>query len=46
MVPQVYAAIMLGTLIVFWLFSHSDPAHVVPSSTRFSDQLGCSDRAC
>ena len=39
MVPQVYAAIMLGALIVFWLFSHTDPAHLVPSNTRFSDQL-------
>ncbi len=39
MVPQVYAAIMLGTVIIFWLFSHSDPTHLVPSNTRFSDQL-------
>jgi MFS transporter, NNP family, nitrate/nitrite transporter len=39
MVPQVYAAIMLGTLVVFWLFSASDPAHLVPSNTKFSDQL-------
>jgi NNP family nitrate/nitrite transporter-like MFS transporter len=39
MVPQVYAAIMLGTVVLFWIFSHSDPAHRVPSNTRFSDQL-------
>ncbi|HSC00630.1 MAG TPA: nitrate/nitrite transporter [Burkholderiaceae bacterium] len=39
MVPHVYAAIMLGTLIVFWVFSHSDPAHLVPAHTRFVDQL-------
>ena len=39
MVPQVYAAIMLGTLILFWFFSASDPAHRVPSNTKFSDQL-------
>jgi NNP family nitrate/nitrite transporter-like MFS transporter len=39
MVPQVYAAIMLGTVLVFWLFSASDPAHLVPSHTKFSDQL-------
>ena len=39
MVPHVYAAIMLGTLIVFWMFSYSDPSHLVPSNTRFSDQL-------
>jgi NNP family nitrate/nitrite transporter-like MFS transporter len=38
-VPQVYAAIMLGTVIVFWLFSHSDPTHLAPSHIRFSDQL-------
>ena len=39
MVPQVYAAIMLGTVIVFWLFSHSDPSHLVPSHIKFRDQL-------
>ena len=39
MVPQVYAVIMLGTVILFWLFSYSDPAHRVPSHTKFSDQL-------
>ncbi len=39
MVPQVYAAIMLGTAILFWFFSHSDPAHLVPSHITFRDQL-------
>ncbi len=39
MVPQVYAAIMFGTLVLFWIFSHSDPAHLVPSHVKFSDQL-------
>lgn len=39
MVPTVYAAIMLGTVVLFWLFSHSDPAHQVPSHTKFTDQL-------
>ena len=39
MVPQVYAAIMLGTLVLFWIFSASDAAHLVPSHTKFSDQL-------
>ena len=39
MVPQVYAAIMLGTLVLFWLFSHSDPAHRVTSNVTFTDQL-------
>ncbi len=38
-VPQVYAAVMLGTVILFWLFSHHDPAHVVPSNVKFTEQL-------
>jgi len=38
-VTHVYAAIMLAALIVFWLFSYSDPAHLVPSNVRFVDQL-------
>jgi len=38
-VPQVYAAIMAGTVILFWLFSHSDPSHLVPSNVSFGDQL-------
>jgi NNP family nitrate/nitrite transporter-like MFS transporter len=51
MVPQVYAAIMLGTLVLFWLFSHSDPAHLVPSnvssptSSRRSRTPRCSSTA-
>jgi MFS transporter, NNP family, nitrate/nitrite transporter len=39
MVPQVYAALMLGTVVLFWLFSAHDPAHVVSSNVRFVDQL-------
>ena len=39
MVPQVYAAVMLGTVILFWMFSASDPAHLVPSNVKFTDQL-------
>ena len=39
MVPQVYAAIMLGAVVLFWFFSHSDPKHVVSSNVKFSDQL-------
>ncbi|WP_298234076.1 nitrate/nitrite transporter [uncultured Azohydromonas sp.] len=39
MVPQVYAAVMLGTVILFWLFSHSDPSHLVSSNVTFADQL-------
>ncbi len=38
-VPQVYAAIMAGTVVLFWLFSHSDPKHLVPSNVKFTDQL-------
>ncbi len=39
MVPQVYAAVMLGTVLLFWFFSHSDPTHLVSSKVKFSDQL-------
>ena len=39
MVPMVYAAIMLGTVVLFWFFSHSDPAHLVPRSVTLSAQL-------
>ncbi len=39
MVPKVYAALMLGALLLFWFFSYSNPAHLVPSHVRFSDQL-------
>jgi MFS transporter, NNP family, nitrate/nitrite transporter len=39
LVPQVYAAVMLGTLILFWFFSHSDPKHLVPSHVTLADQL-------
>ncbi len=39
MVPQVYAAIMAGALVLFWLFSHEDPAHRVPGNVTFAEQL-------
>ena len=39
MVPHVYAAIMLGTLVLFWTFSYSYPAHLVPHTLTFRDQL-------
>ncbi|WP_322995803.1 nitrate/nitrite transporter [Castellaniella sp.] len=39
MLPQVYAALMLGTAILFWLFSHTDPAHRVPSNVGIMQQL-------
>ncbi|MBI5277199.1 MAG: NarK/NasA family nitrate transporter [Burkholderiales bacterium] len=38
-VPQVYAAVMLGTVILFWFFSYSDPKHLVPGNVTFVDQL-------
>ncbi|MFM7025648.1 MAG: nitrate/nitrite transporter [Limnohabitans sp.] len=38
-VPLVYAAIMAGTVVLFWLFSHSDPTHLVASNVSFTDQL-------
>jgi MFS transporter, NNP family, nitrate/nitrite transporter len=39
MVPQVYAAVMLGTVLLFLFFSHSDPRHLVSSEVKFVDQL-------
>ncbi len=39
MVPQVYAGIMLGTVILFWLFSHSDPEHHAAKQVSFMNQL-------
>ena len=39
LVPQVYAAVMLGTVILFWFGSSSDPKHLVPSNVTFTDQL-------
>ncbi|MDP3761478.1 MAG: nitrate/nitrite transporter [Ramlibacter sp.] len=39
LVPQVYAAVMLGTLVLFWFFSYSDPKHLVSSNVKFMDQL-------
>ena len=38
-VPQVYAAIMAGTVLLFWMFSHSDPSHLLSSNVKFTDQL-------
>ena len=39
MVSQVYAVIMLVTLVLFWMFSYSDPKHLVPSTVTFKQQL-------
>ena len=38
-VPHVYAAIMLGALVLFWFFSYSDPSHLVSSNVTFIEQL-------
>ena len=38
-VPQVYAAIMAGAVVLFWFFSFSDPTHLVTTRVKFSDQL-------
>jgi len=39
MVPKVYAAVMLVTLIIFWFGSASDPKHLVAKQSSFRDQL-------
>ena len=40
MVPKVYAAIMLGTAILFWFGSAHDPKHLVPAKKGgFTAQL-------
>jgi NNP family nitrate/nitrite transporter-like MFS transporter len=39
MVPQVYAAAMLVTAILFWFFTYDDPAHKVPSHVTVREQL-------
>ena len=38
-VPEVYAAVMLGAALLFWMFSASDPSHLVASNISFKDQL-------
>lgn len=38
-VPQVYAAVMLGTLILFWLFTFDDPAHKAGAKVTVAEQL-------
>ena len=39
MVPQVYAAAMLVTALLFWFFTYDDPAHRVPSHVTVREQL-------
>jgi NNP family nitrate/nitrite transporter-like MFS transporter len=38
-VPKVYAAVMLGALVVFLLGSRSDPSHRVPATVTLREQL-------
>ncbi|HEY9447743.1 MAG TPA: nitrate/nitrite transporter [Burkholderiales bacterium] len=39
MVPKVYAVAMLLTALAFWLLSHHEESHVVPSSVTMKQQL-------
>ena len=39
LVPNVYAAIMLGTAILFWFTSYDDPKHRVSGSVTLGQQL-------
>ena len=39
MVPLVYAGVMTVTVILFWLFSYSDPKHVAGTQVKFINQL-------
>jgi NNP family nitrate/nitrite transporter-like MFS transporter len=38
-VPQAYAAVMLGTALLFWMFSYHDPKHLVDSKITWRQQL-------
>lgn len=38
-VPQVYAVAMAVTAVAFWLFTYSDPRHLVPSHITWREQL-------
>ncbi|GGC06429.1 nitrite extrusion protein [Pseudoduganella buxea] len=37
--PKVFALAMLATALLFWCFSHTDPAHNVGGTTSFAAQL-------
>jgi NNP family nitrate/nitrite transporter-like MFS transporter len=39
MVPQVYAVLMLVTAILFWMFSYTEPSHVVGKGVTIREQL-------
>jgi MFS transporter, NNP family, nitrate/nitrite transporter len=38
-VPQAYAAIMLGMVVLFWLFTYDDPSHHTGKSVTVKEQL-------
>lgn len=38
-VPQIYAAAMLVTAILFWFFSYQDPSHLMPAKVALKEQL-------
>jgi NNP family nitrate/nitrite transporter-like MFS transporter len=38
-VPKVYAAAMLVTALLFWVFSATNPSHNVGAAAKFSDQM-------
>ncbi|NSX14259.1 MFS transporter [Cupriavidus taiwanensis] len=38
-VPRVYSVAMLATALLFWVFSRSNPAHMVKSSAGWREQL-------
>ena len=40
-VPQTYAIAMLITAVAFWMFTYSDPAHLVPTHITYRRQLEC-----
>lgn len=37
--PHAYAALMLGTALLFWFGSYSDPAHKAPIGVTFAQQM-------
>jgi len=39
MLPKVYAAVMLGTALLFWTFSYTDPSHRAGASLSFGQQM-------
>jgi NNP family nitrate/nitrite transporter-like MFS transporter len=39
LVPQVYAVVMLATLLLFWRFSYDEPSHKVGERVTFRQQL-------